>query len=218
MKDILKFVLLFLLSYGLLIYISNLFPVQSLINTAFRNAVEVAVKSALPAAYIETQNYYDENQKLDPNVFYVVYGNPEVIHAEKAFAKKQGLNEYKISTYSIQLYIYQMVTVPLVFLISIFLATPMNWRTKIKVTLISLVALLFLIIGKCVLLVLFNVANAKIGIYTLSESMLEMVFRMVMMLTLGFSVIFIFCLWLLLGFKNSLFSTQFNNFIKSFKK
>lgn len=218
MKDILKFVLLFLLSYGLLIYISNLFPVQSIINGVFRNTVELVVKSSLPAAYIETQNFYDENQKLDPNVFYIVYGNPDVLHAEKEFAKKQGLKEYKISTYSIQLYIFQMVTVPLVFLISIFLATPIVWRTKIKVILISLLSLLILILGKCVLLVLFNIANANIGIYTLSESMLEMVFRIVMMLTLGFSVIFIFCLWLLLGFRNSLFLTQFNNFIKSFQK
>jgi hypothetical protein len=176
------------------------------------------VKSSLPAAFIETQNYYDENQKLDPNVFYIVYGNPEVIQAEKEFAKKQGLSEYKISTYSIQLYIFQMVTVPLVFLISIFLATPIVWRTKFKVILISLLALLILILGKCVLLVLFNLANANIGIYALSESMLALVFRIVMMLTLGFSVIFIFGLWLLLGFRNSLFSTQFNNFIKSFQK
>ena len=75
-----------------------------------------------------------------------------------------------------------------------------------------------LIIGKSVLLTLFSIANAKIGIYTLSDSGLFIIYRIVVMLTLGFSIIICFCLWLLFGFRNSSFSSQFSNFIKSFQK
>ncbi len=218
MKEILKFVVLFLISYGLLIYISNLNHVQSIINTAFRNSVEFTVQSALPEAFIETQNYPDADQKIDYSVFHIVYGNPAVIKAEKDFATKQRLKEYRISTFSKQLFIFHILTVPLIFLISIFLATPMTWKTKLKSLGISLLLLILLILGKCVLLVLYFIADSKIGIYSLSDSTFSIVYRMAMVLTLGFSIIFCFCLWLFLGFRNSLFSSQFNNFIKSFQK
>lgn len=218
MKDILKFIFLFLIGYGLIIYICNLNFTQSVINSLFRSTVKLSIKTALPNAYLETQNYLDSDLKTDPNVFYIVYGNPSVINAEKEFATKQGLKEFSISTYSIQLYIFQMLTVPFTFLISLFLATPMRWQSKLKSLGISLLLLFLVIISKCVLLTLFSIANAKIGIYTLSDSGLFIIYRAVVMLTLGFSIVICFCLWLLFGFRNSLFSSQFSNFIKSFQK
>jgi hypothetical protein len=218
MKDILKFVVLFLMSYGILIYLCNQKLAQSLINDNFRHTVEYFIKATLPNAYIETQNYVDANGITDHNLFHVVYGNPEVIHAEKEFATKQGLKEYKISTYSFQVYIFHMLIVPLVFLLSIFLATPMPWRSKLKSITISLLLLLALIIGRCILITLFEIANIKIGIYMLNDSSLYLCFKLVSMLTLGFSIMFVFFLWLLFGLKNSLFASQFSNFIKSFQK
>ena len=218
MKEILKFVCLFLISYGLLIYISNFNGVRMIIHDFFKSSVSIAVKSALPDAYIDIQNYFDADHKIDPNIFYVVYGNPTIINAEKEFATKQGFKEYKISTFSFQLYIFIILIVPFSFLISLFLATPMRWQTKIKSLGISVIILLILIISKCILLTLFNIANLKIGIYTLSDFSLYLVYRATTMLTLGFIIIICFCLWLLFGFRNSLFSSQFNNFIKSSQK
>ena len=179
---------------------------------------DAAVKAALPNAYIETQNYLDENKKTDPNLFYIIYGNPIVINAEKEYATKKGWNEYSISTYSFQIYIFHMLTVPATFLISILLATPMPWRSKFKSIGISLLLLFALIIGRCILITLFLISNAKIGIYTLSDSALNISEKLNTVLTLGFSIIFCFCLWLLFGLRKSLFASQFSNFIKSFQK
>ena len=64
MKDILKFILVFLISYGLLIYFCNLNRVQLIIPTTFKNAVELFVKSALQAAYIETQNEVEDRKSV----------------------------------------------------------------------------------------------------------------------------------------------------------
>lgn len=218
MKSIVKFLVLFLASYGLLIYLAELKQVQPVINNAFRSCVEFFVTSTLPDAYIETREGRDQNNVMDPNAFEIIFGNPAVIKAEKEFAMKQRLNEFKISSYSITLYIFQMLTVPMAFLIAIFIATPLHWKPKSVSLGISLLILFSLIIGKCVLLVLFNIANAKIGIYTLSDTGLEWVYRFVMVLTLGFSIIFSFCLWLIFGFRKSQFSNQFSSFIKSFQK
>lgn len=218
MKEILKFVGLFLILYASLIYVCNLNPIKSIINSFFRKTVEVIIKSSLPEAYIETQKFMDKNQQVDPNIFYLVYGNPAVINAEHEFANKQGLKEYSISTHSIQFYIFQMLTVPIVFLISIFGATPMTGRSKVKSLAIGLLLLFLLILFKCILFALYRISSSNIGIYELSDSSLSIVSRLVMILTLGFSIIYSFCLWLLFGFRNSVFSTQFNNFINSFQK
>lgn len=218
MKDILKFVGIFLLSYGLLIYLFNFQPVKSIVSKIFRSTVEYTVKMALPEAYIQTQDYLDEQHKIEPNVFYMVYGNPAVIKAEKEFATKHEMKEYTISTYSKQVYVFHMLTVPVAFLISIFIATPIPFKLKLKSIGISLFLLLIVIVAKCIFLTYYGIADSKIGIYTMSDSALNLSGRIAMMLTLGFSIIFGFSLWLLFGFRNSLFSSQFTSYIKSFQK
>ncbi len=218
MNPVIKFVVIFLLSYSVIIYLVELKPVQLIIHNSFRSLVESTVKLTLPDAFIETQNYYNKNQQLDINVFHLVYGNPLVIKAETELASRQNLKEYRISTYSINFYIFQMLTVPLVFLISIFIATPMDWKVKLKSIGISVLLILSLILCKCVLFTRYSIANENIGIYTLSEAALSFLNRTVMVLSLGFSIIFGFSLWLIFGFRKSLFLTQFNQFIKNFQQ
>jgi hypothetical protein len=218
MKDILKFVLIFIVSYGSFIYLFSLPSVQLFINRSFRTVVEFSVKQALPKAYIDTQEDQNTDAPFNPNIFYIIYGNPEVIKAEKNFAEKQQLKEYTISTYSIQFYIFELFTVPVVFLISLFVATPLQWKILLRSILISMLILFALIIGKCILLTLFMIANLKIGVYNLNETTLYIVYRVAMMLRLGLSIIVVFCLWLMFGFKNSVFAIQLSNFLKSFQK
>jgi hypothetical protein len=217
MNPLAKFVVLFLVSYSVIIFIADLEPVKAIINNSFRSLVESSVKIALPDAFIETQDYFDKNRKSDINVFHLVYGNPAVIKAETDLALKQKLKEYRISTYSINFYIFQMLTVPLVFLISLFISTPIDWKTMVKSTGIGIVLLLLLILFKCILFSMYSIANSKIGIYEMSDSTLSFLNRTVVVLSLGFSVIYVFSLWLILGFRKSIFLTQFNQFIKNFQ-
>lgn len=209
---------MFLVSYAAFIYLSSVKNIESVINNIFRQSVELSVKGALPDAYIQTQEFKDANQNLDPNIFYLVYGNPKVIQAEQEFANKQGLKQYKISSYSFQLYIFQMFTVPFGFLLAIFLATPMFWKTKMISLGISWFLLIILLMIKCILISLFSISNQKIGIYSLDETQANVVFKMVNALNLGFTIFFSFCLWLIFGFRNSLFNEQFSQFIKIYKK
>ncbi len=217
MSGVLKFIVFCLLLYTAFMLLLKIPLVESGINSGFRSSVEWVLKQAFPDAYIETQNYLDANNQLDPNSFYLVYGNPKTIAAEEAYAAQQQLKEYKISTFSFQFFIFQMFVVPFGFLFSIFLASPMDWRKKLIKTGISALALLTLILIKTLLLTLFSIANTQIGIYTLSESQLSWVFHIISAMTLGFSVMFVFCLWLLLGFRNSKFNSMFSNYINQFK-
>lgn len=217
MKGILQFVLVFVVLYAGFILLLQTASMQPLVNGFFRDLTEWTIKASLPKAYIETQDFINEQGQPDPNVFYLVYGNPEVIRAEQDYAARMGLREYKISTYSIQFYIFQMFTVPLAFLISIFLATPAPWRRKSIYLALSLLILTAVILLKCSLLGLYTISEAKIGLYVLSESTSSLVYRVVMALTLGFSIIFGFCLWLIFGFRNSPFSDQFLDYLKRFQ-
>lgn len=217
MNQILKFIVFSLLIYTALMLMLKIQIVETGLNSGFRNSVEWILKNTFSDAYIETQNYIDENNRIDPNSFYLVYGNPATIAAEEAYAAQQQLKEYKISSYSFQFFIFQMFVVPFVFLFSIFLASPMDWKKKLSNTGIATLSLLAMIFLKTLLLTLFSVANTQIGIYTLSESQLAWLFHIVSAMTLGFSVMFVFCLWLLLGFRNSTFNNLFSNYINQFK-
>ena len=102
MKDIFKFIGIIIATYAVIMLLLNVSFLEKPFNSIFRQSLESIVKLSFPDAYIETQDFLNAKQKSDPNVFYLVYGNPEVIKAEADYAAKQNLSEYKISSYSSQ--------------------------------------------------------------------------------------------------------------------
>ncbi|MBK6544216.1 MAG: hypothetical protein IPO78_10565 [Saprospiraceae bacterium] len=218
MKDIFKFIGIIIATYAVIMLLLNVSFLEKPFNSIFRQSLESIVKLSFPDAYIETQDFLNAKQKSDPNVFYLVYGNPEVIKAEADYAAKQNLSEYKISSYSSQFYIFQLFTVPLVFLISIFVATPIPFNKKFINLGFSILCFLVFIYFKSYLLTLFSISNSQIGIYQLNDSSMAMLSRIISALTLGLSIILIFCIWLIFGFRNSVFYSQFNLYLKRFNK
>ncbi|MBK8956128.1 MAG: hypothetical protein IPM34_11315 [Saprospiraceae bacterium] len=218
MKEILRFVLLFILTYAAVMLLLNIPFIQNGIQQSVRSVVKVFVKASFPNAYIDTQDYKDASGKADPNVFYLTYGNPEIIQAEHDYAKRNQLMEYKISTYSIQLYIFQLFTVPLVFILSLFLASPMLWKPKLKFLLTSLSIMFMLILLKTDMLILYNINMSQIGLYKLEDQDMANLLRFISMLTLGFSVMLGFILWLVFGFRNSQFVQLVDSFFKNIKQ
>ncbi len=217
MNPILKFIGLCLVFYTAFMMLFKLDGIESGMNKGFRNTVEWILKKTFPEAFIETQDFKDASNRIDPNSFYLVYGNPSVIQAEKDYATQNQLSEYKISTFSLQFFIFQIFVVPFIFLISIFLASPMPWRSKLIYLSIASLILILVMIAKLILLTQFSIANNQIGIYELSDSSLKLVFYIVSAMTLGFSIMLVFCLWLILGFRQSAFNNLFSNFINQFK-
>lgn len=102
MSGVLKFIVFCLLLYTAFMLLLKVPMIESGINSGFRSSVEWLLQQAFPEAYIETQNFVDGNKQVDPNSFYLVYGNPKTIAEEEAYAAQQQLKEYKISTFSFQ--------------------------------------------------------------------------------------------------------------------
>ncbi len=217
MRLVMQFVLLFIIAYTAMILLVQTKFAEQTIHSFAKSLVEGTLESFLPDAYIETQDVQSAQGKMDWNSFYVVYGNPKTIQMEQLEAQKSQATEYRISTYSFTLFIFQLFTVPIVFIISLFLATPMDWKKKLKSILIAVAIILAVILSKCILLALFNISNTGIGVYSLSETQMNIIVRVVAMLSLGFSIISGFVLWLVFGFRYSQLMNLFNNFVKSFQ-
>lgn len=217
MKPLYRFILLTILVYAMImVMLSNSFASKFLCS-GFQEMTTIFLKWTLPEAHIESQQAFDALKRPDPNSFHLIYGNPEIIRAEHQYARSQNLKEYKISTYSIQLFFFQLFTVPVAFLLALFIATPMPWKQKVKFSGIGIVLLLIAILSKVYLLMLYNFNVSAIGVYRLSASGMEWITRIISMLTLGFSIMLCFVLWLLLAFRNSKLASLISDYLKNFQ-
>lgn len=215
MKYLGKFVLFFLLSYGILLYIFSNESMRLRMNKLYAKSVHSIVSLGLPSAHIETQEVFLPNGKVDPDKVFLVYGNPKTINHEMAEARRNKLTEVKISTFSTQFYFFELFTVPLLFLLCLFIATPMSLRNKIVFAALSGAILFLLINAKTILYTLSVIAESQIGIYELSQSGFNTLNRIISLTSLGFSIILAFFLWLIFGFRKSEFADYFTSLIQS---
>ncbi|HOJ91738.1 MAG TPA: hypothetical protein PLH86_11590 [Saprospiraceae bacterium] len=210
MNQLIKFVIIFLLSYGVLLFVFSSDSMRLSMNRLYSSTVEKTIQTGLPSAHIETQNVFLPNKKVDPQKVYLVYGNPTTIKREIDEARRNRMGSVKISTHSTQFYFFELFTVPLLFIISLFLATPMNIKSKIFGCIISCIILFIFVNVKTILYAVSVISETHIGIYELSESSYNTIVRLTSLLSLGFSVILSFTLWLILGFRKSSFANSLN--------
>ena len=121
-------------------------------------------------------------------------------------------------TKSIQFKLFEMFTIPLLFLISIFIATPIAVRQKLKGLLWSAIILLVFLLFKVLLLALFNISNARIGVYELTDASMSSLNTLISMFSLGFSMSLALILWLIWGFRKSSFIHYLNQIFSNLSK
>lgn len=218
MKDILKFLFIFIFCYILFMWLLSQWGDRMGVYSVFRSAVTGLVTVCLPSAHIESQIFRNpETNQTDPSSMYLVYGNPVLIQRAMDEAKKSGHSEIRIPTYSTTFKLFEMFGVPLFFLLSIFIATPLSIKLKMKGMAISLFLMFVFLLFRCVFLSLFSISNQQIGIYELSGSSMDLLGVMVSVFSLGFSMSLCFVLWLIFGFRRSAFITYLTQIFKSDK-
>ena len=129
-KSIIYFIVLFLVSYFVLNILYSQTGFRDIYNGLCRSLIENVCQSYYSKADISTQDFYTPSRKIDPNRMYLVYGNPRVIQQQIAEAKRRGLKEVRVSTFSTQFLFFELFFVPMAFLISLFVASPIPWRKK----------------------------------------------------------------------------------------
>ncbi|MBK7812693.1 MAG: hypothetical protein IPO62_07425 [Saprospiraceae bacterium] len=215
---ILKFSGIFLICYLICL---GLFTQSFIGNAAYKLLRGISTKSiqwVLPSAHIESQEYIDPSSgKKDPSAMYLVYGNPLLIKKAMDEARKSGQSQANIPTRSIVFRLFEMFLVPILFLISIFVATPLTIKEKLKGLCCSLVILLLFLVLRCIILAMFNISNDQIGIYEYSNGTMDNLSFLVSVFTLGFNMSLAFVLWLYFGFRKSSFSTYFVSLFNQLK-
>ena len=208
MNRILKFALVFLVCYGLLLMLMQVRSFSRPVFTALKSMSTVWVASFLPSAEISSQ-WMGASGGSD---MYLVYGNPVLISAAKEEARRNRLQYATLPTRSLEIHLFEMFIVPLFFVVSLFVATPMNWKKKSLFVLYSLLILLAYLLLKLILLSVFEISNARIGVYELEDGMMSFLGRLLGVFSLGLTITLGFALWLLFGFRNSKFADVFRFF------
>ncbi|MBK7696989.1 MAG: hypothetical protein IPI30_22595 [Saprospiraceae bacterium] len=81
----------------------------------------------------------------------------------------------------------------------------------------SSILFLFLLI-KVLLLALFNISNARIGVYELTDDNMSVLNTFISMFSLGFSMSLALILWLIWGFRKSSFMFFLNQIFSNLSK
>ena len=208
MKFIVRFTIIFILTYAMCLLLYKLNFISKPINQTLKNITTSWVATFLPSADI---SYQEMNTKTNSNSdMYLVYGNPVLIQSAKEEAKRSSQQFATIPTKSMELHLFEMYIVPLFFLMSLFVATPLEWKSRMKGLAISILILLIFILIKILCLCLFEISNNRIGIYELGDSNMQWLSTILGVLSLGLSISLVFILWLIFGFRKS-------NFVQNFK-
>ena len=216
MVAIVRFVIIFIVLYALLTFLSGQRPVANTIYPALKSITTWVVEISLPSSFIESQDVVNEQtKKPEPDKMYLVYGNPVLITKAIEEAKLTHNQYAKIPSYSTQFFLFEMFIVPLIFVIALFIGSPIPNSRKWKGLGISLALLMVFILTKIIILTLFTISNSQIGIYELSDSMMNFLSRFISFLSLGLSIFIGFMLWLIFGFRYSTFTNVFESLFKS---
>jgi len=219
LRSLLRFILLFIVTYGLGVFAFSKMDIFTSLHAFFRNSVEFVVSTALPSCEIEAQKFVDPiTKKEDKTMMYLVYGNPFLMKKALEEARASGQGYATMPTKSIQFKLFEMFTIPLLFLISIFIATPIAVSQKLKGLLWSAIILFVFLLFKVLLLALFNISNARIGVYELTDGNMSSLNTLISMFSLGFSMSLALILWLILGFRKSSFIHYLNQIFSNLSK
>ncbi|MCC6815098.1 MAG: hypothetical protein IT267_01640 [Saprospiraceae bacterium] len=208
MKEVLKFAGFFVLTYLVLLGLYQFSVVKGPLNKSLRFISTVTCSSSFPSADISQQNLKDRSNS--DSEMYLIYGNPYLIRKAMEDARSSGQRYATIPTRSLELHLFEMFVVPIFFILSIFIATPLRIKEKLKGISITMVSIIIFILFKLCLLTLFEMSNARIGVYELGDSAMNFLSRLLGIFSLGFTLMLGFILWLIFGFRNSKFVEQFN--------
>lgn len=213
MRDILKFAGIFVACYFLCLLLYKTKIVSSIINKQLRSYSVTWLSTMLPSVDISEQNLKNKSD-TDPEM-YIVYGNPILIQKAKEDAKRSGQAYATLPTKSMELHLFEMFIVPLFFIISLFAASPMEWKNKLMGMGITILSIFIFISLKLIILSTFEISNARIGIYEIGESGMKALSTLLGVFSLGFTLMLSFVLWLFFGFRKSKFVDLFNTIFKN---
>lgn len=171
-KSLLKYFGLFLLVYFTLTGITYIPTVKTAIAPVGIAYTKGVMNTFYSKAYTDIQSSREE----PINVYHLIvsFQNQKTVDKAIAEARKQRAPSVKLDTKFFDFFIDIKFLFPFLFIVSLIIITPVPWKRKLLGLAISLaLVLVFITIGLC-FVTSYNMANADIGIYDLSDSTLAL--------------------------------------------
>lgn len=203
LRKVILFVVIFFLSYGLLMVFLSLQGVKPGLHSFYKNSSTTFSSVFLSRADIQSQ-FERVGTKISYDRFVVRIGaNQKEIDRRIDEARQKGLKEINNPVCDIPFKAFEFYTVPLVFIFSLLIATPMRPRKKILHLSIGVIAMLLFLWVKFLIQILFSINFIyPIDMYMLGSTGRSIVEFLSQAMTMGFSIILGVVIWLSLSYKS----------------
>lgn len=202
-KPIIRFALFFILSYFVLTATVNWTGLDGTLNGFFRGLSKTTLNMTFSDLKFNTKPSR-EGGALDDNKMIVEFEwTEEKIERAIEEARRRRQADLEVPYRFISYQIFEFFIVPLLFLLSLIIATPMGNKAKLRSGAIALGLMLLFMLIKLYILTLFSVSKARIDVYELGDGAMNFLLTIVSLLTMGFSIMLAFFLWLVFVFRQS---------------
>ena len=134
----------------------------------------------------------------------VVYSSKAEVDRQIQLAKQRGDRQINMSGISYDLYFNLLFTTYIIYLLTLILITPINWKSKIWAVVIGTLIFFVFTIFKIATLLLNLFNKSALDMYKLGDFGTDFVERLAVLLrSLGFSAFIVILIWVLVAFRKS---------------
>lgn len=195
-KSGLRFLLAFLLVYGVLMAISMTGPVASASNAIYRKASHPIIQSLLPKAYM----HFKEG-KESAGIIRVEYISKEKLDRQVNQQRTPGSKKVSVTGYDYEIFFHRVFLSLFVFFLSLMLLSPIRRKEKLIGILVGGLVLFAFSLLKIYLLLMTVFNDAQVAVYESSEATMNVVNGILTHFTLSVSLLMIVVLWLFFAFR-----------------
>lgn len=201
-RSLFKYFGWFLLVYSILFALFSWQPVASSTNNIYRSLTTPILQSFFPKAYLKLEK--DAPPESDIYTIRAVFTSQAAIEAAKQAARQKGAAKTDLKAQEYDLYLHRLFTSFWLFLISLIVITPIQWKQK----LVAILSGSLLFYGYTVLKIFIFLADlfnrSDLDIYTLSATGGQLVEGISYVAkSLGTSALIVVILWILTAFRKS---------------
>ena len=218
LKPVLKFFGIFCLSYILLYFALGKGPAHQAHRSFFMTISEPFLQAMLPKTTLSLKEGIREEFAAE-NQINVLYNNKEELDRLIAEARKNpNAKELQIKSYETTLLFQEGVIIPIIFLLSLIIATPLKWKEKLMAILVGLLCMYIFILFKTWIYTLHTISVEKIGVYEFTPPLSSIVSFFGKNLRIGASTIVGTLIWVLVAVRKTDWRGFWNNSFLEEKK
>lgn len=211
---IIRFLVLFFVSYGVIIFLFTTDALKPAVHGFYKNSSCNISSVLMSRADVISQFERQGNTVSYDRVVVRVGANQKEIDRRIAEARRLGLSEIKNPVCDIPFKPFEFFTVPLVFVFSLVLVTPMGFKKKLISILLAVLGMLIFLWLKFYIQILFSINFVyPIGMYELGSTGRSILEFLSQAMTMGLSIMVGVVLWLILSYK----SLPLDRFKEAFK-